>query len=47
VGLRKFVEFRKPGHRSVFVHDLADDSGWIKTGDASDVNAGFGLTGTN
>src|SRR5580700_7377561 len=43
----KFVQLRNARHRAVFVHDFADDGGWIEAGDASEVNAGFGLAGAD
>src|SRR5215213_6878843 len=43
----KLLELRQARHRPVFVHDLADHTRRIETGNASDVNAGFCLSRTN
>src|SRR5258705_12016555 len=45
--LGKFLQLRQPRRRAVFVHDLADHTGGIKTGDAGNVNARFGLALTH
>src|SRR5258705_10967182 len=43
----KFLQLRQSRHRAVFIHDLADHTGGIKTGDARNVNARFGLSGAH
>src|SRR5829696_7117684 len=40
-------ELRETRHGPVFVHDLADHAGRIQTRDPGNVDAGFGLSGTN
>src|SRR6476620_1592286 len=47
MGFGKFLQLRQPRHRAVLIHDLADHTGWIKTGDSRNVNARFGLPGAH
>src|SRR6185503_21051234 len=43
----KFLQLRQTRHRSIFIHDLADDAGRIKSGKTRNVHARFGLTRSN
>ena len=43
----KFVQLRDARHRAVFVHDFADDGGWVQSRDAREIDARFGLSGAN
>src|ERR1051325_4342849 len=43
----ELAQLRQPRHGAVFIHDFADDSGWIETGDARDIYRSFRLSRTN
>ena len=43
----KIDELRHTRHGAVFIHDFADDAGRIESGNASQVDGGFGLPSAN
>jgi hypothetical protein len=43
----ELLEVGDAGHRTVIVHDLADDSGGNEAGETGEINGSFGLSGTN
>lgn len=43
----EFAELRQAGHGAVGVHDFADDAAGTESGEAGEVDGGFGLTGAD
>src|SRR5262245_26668862 len=47
VDLREILQLLDARHRAVVIHDFADHTGRVESGDASQINRCFGLAGAN
>ena len=43
----ELAELRHAGHGAILIHDFADDAGGVESGEAGEVDGGFGLAGAD